>query len=130
MRVAVGVGVLVEVGVGVLVAVRVGVLVAVRVGVLVAVGAGVIVGPVPLVVNRRSSKTWSLVLERRVKLVTGFTHPVTRVWGLLPDVVILASGLPTLLSVKTLLAPELTLTLRMITGCGKLIVPCRPLLGM
>ena len=107
--VSVGMGVLVAVAVGVfvdvavLVAVEVGVLVgvAVRVAVgvgvlvgvagLVAVEVGVLVEPTPPIVNRRSSNTWSPVLERRVKLVTGFTHPVTRVWGLLPDAVILAS---------------------------------------
>jgi hypothetical protein len=66
------------------------------------------------------------VLERTVKLVTGFVHPVTNVCGVFPTVVILTSAFPALLKVNTLLAPELTRTLLMITGRGKLITPCGP----
>jgi hypothetical protein len=74
-------GVFVGVGVGVWVLVGPGVGELVTVGVLVGspVDVGVRVGIVPLVVSRRSSNTWSNVLERSVKLVTGFVHPVTSV---------------------------------------------------
>ena len=66
------------------------------------------------------------MLDRRATLVTGFAQPVVSVWGLLPEVVTLTSGLPELLKVKTLLPAELTRTLLTITGIGKRIVPCGP----
>jgi hypothetical protein len=70
------------------------------------------------------------VLDRKVTLVTGFVQPVVSVWGLLPEVVRLASGLPVLLNVKMLLPAELTRMLLTITGTGKTIVPCEPPLTM
>lgn len=67
-----------------------------------------------------------MVLERTVKLVTGLVQFVTKVCGLLPDVVILTSGLLVLLRVKMLLVPELALMFLMSTGRGKVIVPWEP----
>lgn len=121
MGVAVGgIGVFVGVGVGI------GVLVAVGngVGVLVAVGVGV--DALSAIVNRRSSHIWSVVLERRIRVVAGFVQPVTSVAALYRDVVVLTFGLPALLNVNTLPPIEPTLTLRTITGLGKVIVPCDP----
>jgi hypothetical protein len=43
------------------------------------VAVGVEVCEEPLVVRRRSSNTWSNVLERKVKVVIGLVQPVTRV---------------------------------------------------
>ena len=65
------------------------------------------------------------MLERTVILVTGLIQPVVRVWGVLFDVVTLASGFPILTSVITFLVPELTRMLLIITGRGKMIVPCK-----
>ncbi len=98
---AVGVGamvVAVATGVAVTTFVAVGVLAggAATVGAIVVgvTGAVVEVGPelVPLMVKRRSSSAWSLVLERMVRLVTGLVQPVVRVLGALALVVTLASG--------------------------------------
>jgi len=75
VEVAPGVGVSVEVDVGP----GDGVLVIVGVFVGTPVGVGVEVGEELLVVRRKSSNTWSKVLERRVKLVIGLVQPVTRV---------------------------------------------------
>ncbi len=130
VAVLVGVRVTVDVAVGVdvkvTVEVVVGVRLAVEVGVSVGEGVGVFVGLDPLVVSRKSSNAWSLVLDCRVKLVTGFVQPVTSVWGLFPDVVIFTSGLPELLNVNVLLPLELTRMLLTITGRGNKIDPCEP----
>ena len=77
----VGIGMIVGVGVevGLDDGEDVGVLVIVGVIVDVLLEVGTEVGKELLVVKRRSSNTWSPVLERRVKLVTGLIHPVTRV---------------------------------------------------
>jgi hypothetical protein len=126
--VLVGTGVFVDVGVSVGVDVGTGVGVPVIVGVRVGihVEVGVEVGKELLVVRRSSSNTWSKVLERKVKLVTGFVQPVTRMRGEFPEVVMLTSGFPALLKVKRLLVPELTRILFTMTGRGKRIVPCGP----
>ena len=70
------------------------------------------------------------MLERTVRLVTGFVHPVTNVCGLFPEVVTLTSAFPALLSVNVLLFAELTRTLLTITGRGKVMIPCAPPFAM
>jgi len=144
VAVAVGVAVAVAVGAVVGLSIAVGVAIAVRLGAVVGlsiavavpvavgegVSVGVAVGTASWTVSRRSSNSWSPVLDRRVRLVVGFIQPVVRVFGLLPEVVVATSGLPGLLRVNSLLPEELTLTLLTITGLGKVIVPCDPPFAM
>src|SRR6266508_3668863 len=86
-----------------------GTAVGVRVAVGVEVRVGVAVGPpLPPMVSRKSSNATSWVLERMVIEVTGLVQPVVRVRGMLPEVVMLTSGLPALERIIVLLFCELT----------------------
>ena len=70
--------------------------------------------------------TWSPLLARSVRLVTGVVQPVVSVCGVLPEVVRLTLGLPGLIKVYVVLLLELTRMLLTRTGRGKVMVPCDP----